>query len=86
MLPISLRIVPVLPIKPHDEVELLFALHHLRRDIAADRGFDQAVDVGDIQPVTGDLGTIDLDGETRLSQFVHQRHIADAAHMLQHLP
>ena len=84
MLPISLRIVAELPIEPHDEIELLFALHHLRRDIAADRGFDQAVDVGYIQPVAGDLGAIDLDGEARLPQFVHQRHIADAAHMLQH--
>ena len=85
ILPISSRIVPVLLLEAHDEIELLFLLHHLGGDVAADGRLDQAVDVGDVQSVTGDLGAVDLDGETGLSEFLHQGHIADSAHAFQDL-
>ena len=78
------RIVAILPLQPDDEVELLFLLHDLGGDIAADRGLDQRVDVVDVDPVAGDLGAIDLDREARLAEFLHQRHVADAADVLQH--
>ena len=59
MLPISLGVVAVLLVEAHDEVELLFLLHHLRRHIPADGGLDQAVDVIDVQAVAGDAGAVD---------------------------
>jgi hypothetical protein len=46
-----LRVVAELLFQAHDEVELLFALHHLRRGSPADGRLDQAVDVGDVQAI-----------------------------------
>ena len=71
-----LRVVAVLLFQADDEIELLFALHHLRGHVAADGGLDQAVDVGDVQAVAGDLGAVDVDGQARLAELLHQRHVA----------
>ena len=57
------RIVAILLLQPHHQVELLFALHDLGGDIAADGGGDQRIHVIHIQAVTGDLGAVDVDGE-----------------------
>ena len=46
---------------------------------------DQGVDVIDIEAIAGDVGAVDLDGQAGLAQFLHQRDIGDAAHLLQHL-
>ena len=59
-----------------DEIELLFLLHHLGGDVAADGGLDQRVDVGDVQAVARDRGAVDLDVEAGLAEFLHQRHVA----------
>ena len=80
-----LRIVPVLAFEAHDEIELLFFLHHLGGHVPADGGLNQGIDVGDVQTVTGDPGAVDLDGQTRLPELLHQGHVADAAHPLQDL-
>ena len=80
-----LRRVPVLFLEAHDEIELLFLLHHFCRNISPDGGLDQGVDVVDIETVAGNLGAIDLDVEAGLSEFLHQRHIADSAHILKDL-
>ena len=78
------RIVAILLLQPHHQVELLFLLHHLGGDIAADRGLDQLVHVIDIQAIAGDAIPLDRDREAGLTQFLHQGHIADAAHIFQH--
>ena len=78
-----LGIVPVLMFQPDDKIEFLFPLHHLGGDVAAYGGFDHAVDVADIQAIAGDLGPVDVDGQAWLSQFLHQRHVLDAAHIFQ---
>jgi hypothetical protein len=75
--------VAVLLIEADDEIELLFLLHHFGGDIAADGGLDQRVDVVDVEAVARDLGAVDLDVEAGLAEFLHQGHVADAAHMLQ---
>ena len=80
-----LGVVPVLAIEADDEIELLFSLHHLGGHIPADGCLDQAVDVGDVQTETSNPGTVDLDGQTRLPELLHQRHITDSAHPLQDL-
>ena len=85
ILPISSGLSRYWLLEAHDEIELLFLLHHLGGDVAADGGLNQAVDVGDIQAVAGDLGAVDLDGQAGLSELLHQRHVADAAHLLQDL-
>ena len=54
-----LRVVAVLLLEAHDEIELLLALHHLGGDVPADGGLDQGVDVGDVETVAGDLGAVD---------------------------
>ena len=74
-----------LRLEPDDEVELLLLLHDLGRGVAADRGLDQAVDVVDVDAVAGDLGAVDLDREARLAELLDQRHVADAADMLEHV-
>ena len=43
--------------------------------VAADRGLDQAVDVGDVQPVAGDFRAINVHGQPGLAQFLHQRDL-----------
>ena len=73
ILPICHRIVAILALQPDDEVELLFLLDHLGRDVAADRGLDQAVDIGDVDAVASDRGPIDLDHEARLAELLDQR-------------
>ncbi len=78
-------IVAVFAFETHDEVELLFLLHDLRRHVAADGGLDQRVDVGDVDAVARDLGAVDIDAQARLSEFLHQRHFGDAAHVLENL-
>ena len=78
------RVVAILRLEPDDEVELLLLLHDLRRDVAADGGLDEAVDVGDVDPVARDLGAIDCDRQARLAELLDQRHVADAAHVLEH--
>ena len=55
MLPISSGVVAILLLQAYDEIELLLALHHLRRHVAADGGLDERVDVGDIEAVARDL-------------------------------
>ncbi len=85
MFRISSGIVAVLLLEAHDQVELLFALHHLGRHIAADGRLDQAVDVGDVQPIPGNPGAVDFDGEAGLPKLLDQRHVPDAAHLLQHV-
>ena len=60
MLPICYRVVAILRLEPDDEIELLLLLHDLGRDVAADGGLDQAVDVVDVDPVARDLVAIDL--------------------------
>ena len=82
MLPISSGSSRYCSLEADDEVELLLLLHHLGRDVAADRGLDQAVDVGDVEAVAGDLRAIDRDGQARLAQLLHQGDVADAAHLL----
>ena len=84
MLPIASGLSRYCCSKPHDEVELLLLLHHLGGDVAADGGLDQAVDVGDVEAVAGDLGAVDLDRQAGLAELLHQRDVADAAHVLQH--
>ena len=69
-------------IETDNQVELLFLLDHLSGHVAAHRGLDQAVDVGHVQAVAGDLGAIDGDGQTRLAKLVHQGDFLDAAHAL----
>ena len=43
------------------------------------------IDVGDVHAVTGDHGAVDFDVEAGLAEFLHQRHVLDAAHLLQDL-
>ena len=85
MLPIASGLSRYCPVEPHDEVELLLLLDHLGRDVAADGGLDQAVDVVDVDAVARDLGAIDLDREARLAELLHQGDVADAAHVLEHV-
>ena len=59
MLPIASGVSRILRLQPDDEIERPLALHHLRRRTAADRGLDQAVDVGDVEAVARDLGAVD---------------------------
>ena len=80
----SLRVVAELLFQAHHEVELLFALHHLRRGSPADGRLNQAVDVGDVQAVTGDLGAVNVHGQARLAEFPDQRDLFDPAHTFQH--
>ena len=47
-------IVAVALLQANDEIELLFLLHHLGGDIAANRRGDQVIDVIDIQAIAGD--------------------------------
>jgi len=72
-------------LQPHDEIELLFLLHHLGGGIAADGGLDQGIDVGNIQAVARDPRAVDLDGQAGLSEFLHQGDVFDAAHPLEDL-
>ena len=83
MLPDFLRVVAELLFQAHHQVELLFALHHLRRGRPADGRLDQAVDVGDVQAVAGDLGAVDVHGQARLAEFLDQRDVFDPAHAFQ---
>ena len=78
-------IVAVLTVEPHNKVKLLLFLLHLSRYVPANGCLDQGVDVSDIQSVPGDLGAVDLDGETGLPELLHQRYIANPAHPLQNL-
>src|SRR5512144_2351594 len=78
------RVVAILALEPDDEVELLILLDHLRRDVAPDRGLDEAVDVVDVDPVPGDLAAIDLDFEAGLSKLLDKGHIPDPANVLEY--
>ena len=80
-----LGVVPVLAFEADDEIKLLFLLHHLGGHVPADGGLDQAIDVGDVHAVAGDRGAVDFDGQAGLPELLHQRHIMDAAHLLQDL-
>ena len=80
-----LGVVAVLLLQAHDEVELLFPCTTWVATSPPMAVCDQPVDVGDIQAVARDLGAIDRDGEARLAELLHQRDVADAAHLLQHL-
>ena len=80
----GLRVVAELRFQAHHQVELLFALHHLRRGSPADGGLDQAVDVGDVQAVAGDFGAVDVHRQARLAEFLDQRDLLDPAHPFQH--
>ena len=64
-----------------DEVELLFLLHDLCGDVAADRRLDDAVDVVDIEAVARDGVAVDLDGQARLSQFLDECDVMDATYL-----
>ena len=59
--------------EPHNEIEQLLALDDLRRRRPADRGLDQRVDVRDIDAVPGDLLAVDVDGQCRLAELLHER-------------
>ena len=85
MLPISSGLSRYCCSQAHDEIELLFLLHHLGGGIAADGGLDQGIDVGDVQAVARDPRAVDLDGQARLPEFLHQGDVPDAAHPLEDL-
>ena len=74
------HVLPERLLQPDDEIELSLALDHLRRRRAADGGFDQRVDVADVQAVARDLRAIGLDGQARLPELAHERDVRDAGH------
>ena len=80
----GLRVVAELLFQAHHEIELLFALHHLRRGGPANGRLDQAVDVGDVQAVAGDFGAVNIHGQARLAEFPDQRDVFDPPHTFQH--
>ena len=43
--------------------------------VAADRGLDQRVDVGDVQAVARESCAVRLDGQARLPQLAHERDV-----------
>ena len=71
-------------LEPDDEVELALPLDHLRGRGPADRGFDQRIDVRDVQPVAGDQLTVRFDRQARLSELAHQGDAGDAGNGGQH--
>ena len=65
------------------QVELLLPLDNLGRCGATDGSLDQAVDIGYVQAVAGNPGTIDVHGQTRLTQLLHKRDVLNPAHALE---
>ena len=61
---------PRLGRQPHDDAEALLALPDLGRVLAAERGLDRVLDVGDVQAVAG--GALPIDRDLQL------RHLAGA--------
>ncbi len=74
--------VAILAVETNDQVELPLTLNDLCRDVAADRGLNQPVDVRDVQSVPGDLRAIDMNRQARLSELLDERHVTNAAHLL----
>src|SRR5262249_7830213 len=79
------RVVAVLLIEAHDQIELLLSLFNLRRHVPTNGRLNERVDIGDVDAVARDLGTVDVDGETRLPELLHQCDVAYATHPLQNL-
>src|ERR1035438_1646683 len=53
-------VVPVLALETNDQIKLFLFLYHLGGDVSADRRLNQRLDVGDVQSVTGNPGTVDI--------------------------
>ncbi len=79
------RGIAIFALEPHDQVKLLFLLHHLGGHVAADGGLDQAVDIRDVESVARDFRPIDFDGQAWLPELLDQGDVADSAHLLQDL-
>ena len=56
-----LRRLAELGLQPHDQIEQFLALNDLRRRLPAHGGFNEAIHVGDIDPVPCDLVAINVD-------------------------
>ena len=55
-------------------------MHNLGGDIPADCRLDQAVDIGNVQAITGNPRPVDAEGQAWLSQLLHQCHVPNSAH------
>ena len=68
----GLHVLPVRLLKPDDQIEGPLALNDLRGGRAADGGFDERVDVADVQSISRDLRAVGLDRQARLTKFANE--------------
>src|ERR1700690_2160509 len=78
-----LRAVAVLALEANDQIELFLFLYYAGGDVSADRCLNQRIDVSDVQTITGNPRTVDVDRQTRLPEFLHQGYFTYSAHLLQ---
>ena len=71
----------VLRLVADDDVEALLAVDDLRGHLAADRGLDHVLHVGDIEAVAGDLVAVDLDIDVGLAQLLEYAEVLDPFHL-----
>src|ERR1700730_10832 len=69
--------------KPDDDIEAAVTLKHPPRVLAADRDFDEVLNIAHVDPVARQGLTVQLDGEHGQSQGLFCFHICGSRHFLQ---
>ena len=61
-----------------DQIEQLLSLDDLRRGLSPDGSGDHGFEVGDVDSVARDLGAVNVNEETGLSELAHHGEIGES--------